>query len=237
VPSNFVFAHSLVVFPFDDFATFSILQASFHEIWVRFYSGSRKDDIQYAPTDCFETFPLPTSYRENRKLYEVGDAFFNKRAKVMLDKSIGLTEVHNRIHDPGCFEAEIIELREALSKLDATVLSAYNWSDLILEYAHLPSFTEEDEDEIENEGNLGQVAATKIHYRYRLLDSLHDEILSRLLAFNQQQAREQCMLLDTTGPDAANNANDEESKPKKPLPKPNGKGKQQKSVIDLPLFQ
>ena len=52
-------SHKLVIFPFQDFAAFCVLQSNVHEIWARFFSSTMKDDINYSPSDCFETFPFP----------------------------------------------------------------------------------------------------------------------------------------------------------------------------------
>jgi hypothetical protein len=59
LPSQIVFANKLNVMPFDSYSNFSVLQCRVHEIWARFFSSTLKDDLAYAPSDCFETFPFP----------------------------------------------------------------------------------------------------------------------------------------------------------------------------------
>ena len=54
-PAKRVFAHTLVVFPFDTYTVFCGLQARPHEVWTRFFGSSMKDDLRYTPSDCFET--------------------------------------------------------------------------------------------------------------------------------------------------------------------------------------
>ncbi len=56
-----VFAESLVVFPLHATSYLSVLQGRIHELWARFFASSMKDDVRYSPSDCFETFPLPTA--------------------------------------------------------------------------------------------------------------------------------------------------------------------------------
>ncbi len=56
--SRAVFADSTDVFAFEDFASFSVLQSRAHELWARYFSSSMKDDLRYAPSHCFRTFPL-----------------------------------------------------------------------------------------------------------------------------------------------------------------------------------
>lgn len=235
LPANYVYTHSLVVFPLQDFASFSILQASFHEVWVRFYSGSRKDDIQYAPTDCFETFPIPKNYKEFPSLHQAGEQFFIHRAAYMKAKGIGLTETHNRFHDPECVEAEITGLRNFRAAMDTAVLSAYGWSDLSLEYEFILDYIDEDE-EPNDEERASRTSVQRKPYRYRMPDSLQDLLLARLLALNQKQASEQGVLLESSVSEAST-APESDAKLRKAPAKPKGKGKQQKSVIDLPLFQ
>ena len=49
----------LIVFPNSGFAEFAILQSRVHELLTRFQSTTLKDDLQYTPSLCFETFPFP----------------------------------------------------------------------------------------------------------------------------------------------------------------------------------
>ncbi|WAL62463.1 Eco57I restriction-modification methylase domain-containing protein [Thermocoleostomius sinensis] len=59
LPKGMVYNEKTVVFPFDTYPPFAILQSRIHEIWTRFFSSTLKDDLQYTPSDCFETFPFP----------------------------------------------------------------------------------------------------------------------------------------------------------------------------------
>ena len=54
-----VYNEKTVVFPFEDFESFATLQSRIHGVWARFLSSTLKDDLQYTPSDCFETFPFP----------------------------------------------------------------------------------------------------------------------------------------------------------------------------------
>ena len=62
LPNRSVYSDSLIVFPFETYAAFCTLQARPHEIWVRFFGSSMKDDLRYTPSDCFETFPFPLNW-------------------------------------------------------------------------------------------------------------------------------------------------------------------------------
>ncbi len=59
LPPNMVFSENTVLFPFDQFSVFSLLQSRAHDVWVRFTSSTLEDRIGYRPSDCFETFPFP----------------------------------------------------------------------------------------------------------------------------------------------------------------------------------
>ena len=72
LPAGMVFSHRLAVFPFQQFTAFSILQSNVHEIWARFFSSTMKDDINYSPSDCFETFAISNDWDNDPALENVG---------------------------------------------------------------------------------------------------------------------------------------------------------------------
>ena len=184
LPSTSVFAHSLVLFPLETNAAFCALQARPHEIWARFFGSSMKDDLRYTPSDCFETFPFPDSWKPHTQLEEAGQAYYEFRADLMVKNDEGLTKTYNRFHDPEEMAAEILTLRELHAKMDSAVLEAYGWNDIdtackfILDY------------EVEEESETGKRKKKK-PWRYRWPDAVHDEVLARLLELNAQRAQEQ----------------------------------------------
>src|SRR5207244_5953260 len=101
VHSNQVFNEKIVVFPTDRFTWFTTLQSRPHEVWARFFSTTLKDDLQYTPSDCFETFPLPEGFDRSGALEEVGCSYYEFRAALMIENNEGLTKTYNRFHDPG----------------------------------------------------------------------------------------------------------------------------------------
>ncbi len=122
-----VISNTLVAFLLDTFASFAILQSRVHEKWVRLLSASLKMDVRYVPTDCFETFPFP---RCNPRallpaLEEIGQRLYDSRAAYMVDESVGLTITYNRLKDPACTDARILELRGLHEEMDRKVLEAY----------------------------------------------------------------------------------------------------------------
>ena len=82
--SGMVFAESTIVFPFSTFAAFCTLQSRPHEIWVRFFGSSMKDDLRYTPSDCFETFPFPDGWETHPSLEAAGKTYYEHRAAHMI---------------------------------------------------------------------------------------------------------------------------------------------------------
>ncbi len=125
-------------------------------------SSTLKGDLRYAPSDCFETFPFPACLRENSTadtaaLESIGRKYYEHRQALMLDMQLGLTKTYNLFHDPGIIPgatdlsalesqlkksgarigaaeatARIQTLRDLHVKMDAAVLAAYGWTDIVL---------------------------------------------------------------------------------------------------------
>jgi hypothetical protein len=96
VPRQHVMSKNVIVFATDKWATFASLHSSVHEVWAREYSSTLETRLNYSPTDCFETFPLPS---ESEKLNAVGSRYYGHRQKIMLTRQEGLTKTYNRFHD------------------------------------------------------------------------------------------------------------------------------------------
>ena len=60
VPTGLVFNEKVVVFAYDDDGHFGLLASGLHWWWAVSHSSTLSMTTQYAPTDCFETFPQPT---------------------------------------------------------------------------------------------------------------------------------------------------------------------------------
>ena len=178
LPTRMIFSHKLVVFPFQSSSAFCILQSNVHEVWGRFFSSSMKDDINYSPSDCFETFPFPDSWEAQPNLEATGKAYFEYRAALMVRNDEGLTKTYNRFHDPYEDDAEIGRLRELHAAMDRAVLDAYGWTDIPTDRNFLLDY------EID-EATRGR---KKKPYRHRWPDPIRDEVLARLLSLNAERA-------------------------------------------------
>ncbi len=176
--SGIIFAESMVVFAYPNHAPFSILQSRIHEIWARFFSSSMKDDLRYAPSDCFETFPFPMGYEHDALLEAAGQTYHDHRAQLMIAADEGMTKTYNRFHNPEERSEAIKALRELHDEMDRAVLRAYGWHDLADELR--PEFlTEETEDDHTYQG------------RYFWNAEGRDRVLARLLALNAERHAEE----------------------------------------------
>ncbi|MDV3001114.1 MAG: hypothetical protein N5P05_002720 [Chroococcopsis gigantea SAG 12.99] len=182
LPSNIVFSHKTVVFPFEDFSPFVVMQSRLHEIWALFFGSSMKDDPVYTPSDCFQTFPFPENWETNPILEAVGKTYYEYRAALMVRNNQGLTDTYNRFHDPDERHPDILQLRLLHAQMDRAVLDAYGWTDISTECTFLLDYKDEEDDE-----NTSQRQKKK-PWRYRWPKEIHDEVLARLLELNQQRA-------------------------------------------------
>ncbi len=176
--SALVPAESLVVFTYPSLAPLAVLQSRVHEIWARFFSSSMKDDLRYAPSDCFETFPFPTGYETDAALETAGQTYHKHRAALMVAAEEGMTKTYNRFHNSEEHSGAIHRLRELHDEMDRAVLRAYGWNGLAEELC--PEFlTPETEDDHTYQG------------RYSWNAEGRDRVLSRLLALNADRHAEE----------------------------------------------
>lgn len=132
-PTDRVFAHTLYVYPLDSYAAFATLQSRLHEVWAWLLSSSmRNAGIRYIKAACFETFPFPTPAAPalETALSRAGEALYEARARLMSERSIGLTKVYNALRDRAVRDVAVERLRSLHRALDRATLAAYGWSDL-----------------------------------------------------------------------------------------------------------
>ena len=178
LPNRMVYNEKTVVFPFIHTAVLATLQSRLHEVWARFLSSTLKDDLQYTPSDCFETFPFPNAWESDAALETTGQEYYNYRAHLMVRNNEGLTKTYNRFHDPYENDPDIQKLRELHAAMDRVVLDAYGWTDIPTDCEFLLDY-EIDEEEWGNR---------KKPYRFRWPNDVRDEVLARLLELNAERA-------------------------------------------------
>jgi hypothetical protein len=159
----------VVVFLWDDFAHFGLLQCSVHEIWSDRFRTTLREDPRYSVSDCFVTFPMPSS-TSLLAAEPVGQTYYDHRRGLMLARREGLTKTYNQFHDPEETSHDIVRLRTLHVELDQAVSAAYGWSDLDLGHG----FQE-----------------TKQGVRYTISDSARRTVLDKLLELNHQRYAEE----------------------------------------------
>ncbi len=186
-PTDRVYGHTLNVFVDGRDAFFAALQSRAHEEWVRFFASSLEERLRYTPSDCFETFPFADGWEADHALEAAGRCYYDFRAALMVRNGEGLTKTYNRFHEPDARDPDILKLRALHDAMDRAVLDAYGWTDIQPKCDFLLDY--EEEDEPEDDG--GKKKAKKQAWRYRWPDEVRDEVLARLLALNQERAKEE----------------------------------------------
>ena len=132
VPTGQVFSHKLAVFATNRFTDQAVLSSSLHLMWVMRYSSTMRTDLNYSPSDVFETFPRPEPTAELEAMGRTLDA---ERREIMLRRDLGLTRLYNLVNDPGLkagADPDVDRMRAIHVELDAAVAAAYGWEDLDL---------------------------------------------------------------------------------------------------------
>ena len=169
------------------------MQSRIHEIWARTFSGTSMDLLNYAPSDCFETYPFPLTWASDDGLAAAGKAYNEYRASLMLSTNQGLTSTYNRFHNPDERSVDIDKLRQLHTAMDRAVLLAYGWRDLaeIATCQFLLDYEDDDDEEDLLAGTSPSRRQKKKPWRYRWPDEFRDEVLARLLELNKQRAEQE----------------------------------------------
>ncbi|GEN12119.1 N-6 DNA Methylase [Myxococcus fulvus] len=163
-PSSVVFSEAVIVVPVEQSHWLTALQSRVHEVWARLLSSSMRNDLRYAPSDCFETFPFPNS-ASTSALDAIGERLHFERSQYMQAQNIGLTTTYNRLKDKSVTDTSTQCLRDLHVAVDQAVLEAYGWTDI-----HVPPYC----------------GATP-----KQLEAFEDEVLDRLFDLNAQRAHEE----------------------------------------------
>jgi hypothetical protein len=172
---GFVYDQTLIVWPIEARAAYSVLSSRIHEVWALFLGATLEDRGRYNIADCFRTFPFPEGFETDATLEAAGEAYHTFRAQLMINRNEGLTKTYNCFHSRGENGADIARLRELHADLDRAVLRAYGWDSLAARAA--AEFIEEEADE-------GKKPKTRLDWP----TDFKDEVLSKLLALNTQRA-------------------------------------------------
>lgn len=188
LPTTYCISNTIIAFTSDRLAHFGLLQSRIHETWVRGVSSTLKDDPRYVPDVCYANYPFPHGWHTNTALEAAGREYYEFRAALMVRNNEGLTKTYNRFHDPEERLPDILKLRDLHAAMDAAVLTAYGWDDLIPKCTCEFLLDYEDEEE---DGSEGKARKRKKPWRYRWPDEIRDEVLARLLKLNAERAKEE----------------------------------------------
>jgi hypothetical protein len=183
--------HSIVCIADSDAAVLSILSSTTHVAWSLSAGGRLGvgNDPRYNKTRCFDPFPFPITADEQqtqlRSLAEQLDA--HRKRQQAAHPELTLTGMYNvldklRSGEPLTAKERVIHehglvsvLRQLHDEIDAAVLDAYGWSDLLplLRVSH------------------GNDAATEGTSRDEAKRAFDEAILERLVALNAERAAEE----------------------------------------------
>ncbi|MFD6731146.1 Eco57I restriction-modification methylase domain-containing protein [Micromonospora aurantiaca] len=124
VPTGQVLSHKLGVFVSAQPASLTLMSSSFHSSWAWKNSSTMKADLNYSPSDVYETFPQP---EPSERMKRVGAELDSYRRSVMLERELGLTKLYNLVHDEQETSADIRRLREIHVEVDEAVAEAYRF--------------------------------------------------------------------------------------------------------------
>jgi DNA-binding transcriptional ArsR family regulator len=165
VSTGIVFSHKTIVIAFSDPEHLGLFSSAFHWWWTVKYTSTLRTDINYSPTDCFETFPEPAL---TERVGHSGKTIDEYRRAVMIERKEGLTKTYNRVHDSEDTAADVAELRRLQVELDHAVAAAYGWSDLKFDHDFYD---------------------TPQGVRYTIAPAVRIEVLDRLLELNHERQR------------------------------------------------
>ncbi|MEU9875215.1 Eco57I restriction-modification methylase domain-containing protein [Streptomyces phaeochromogenes] len=131
VPAGQVLNEKVVVFATDDFKWLTLLNSNIHTQWAWKYSATLKSDLQYTPSDCFETFPIPEEFST---LGNLGEELNKGRSLAMETRHLGLTKLYNLIHDPSVKDGDIESIRQIHRTIDEAVAETYGIPDVNLRH-------------------------------------------------------------------------------------------------------
>lgn len=129
VDANFVATAATTCILTSDDAVFAQLQSSLHDVWARYHGSSLGGTLRYIAGRCFKTFPLLNA---SPRLREIGGQYNACREDSLLQNSIGMTEIYNRVHHAEDRSTNVVKMRELQTALDWAVLHEFNWDDLDL---------------------------------------------------------------------------------------------------------
>jgi hypothetical protein len=181
--------HSIVCVASDDALHFGVMSSILHEIWALGAGGTLEDRPRYNKTRCFDPFAFPTGEETQVELIRnlAGRLNLHRKRQQAAHLGLTLTGMYNvleklRSGEPLTAKERVIHeqglvsvLRQIHDELDAAVLEAYGWPDLLplLRVAH------------------GNDAPADGQTREEAKRAFDEAVLERLVALNAERAAEE----------------------------------------------
>ncbi|MDX6739040.1 Eco57I restriction-modification methylase domain-containing protein [Actinocorallia sp. A-T 12471] len=131
-----VLSHKLGIFSVDGDEHLAFMSSSFHSAWAWRNSSTMKADLNYSPSDVYETLPKP---HLDSEVSHLGAELYRIRSKAMMERGEGLTKIYNHVHNPHVAEAGIEKIREVHELIDRAIANAYGWQDLDIQHGFYES--------------------------------------------------------------------------------------------------
>ncbi|MFK7929836.1 MAG: N-6 DNA methylase [Myxococcota bacterium] len=128
-PTDRVFNHKVVVVATDDDFIYGALQCALHAHWARALSSTLGEGINYSPSRCFASYPLPP---RTDAIAEAARRVEAARAMGTAALGVGRSALQRQSEHASPPNAYAHELRRSLAHLDDAVLTAWGWTDLDL---------------------------------------------------------------------------------------------------------
>jgi len=122
VPTDQVLNEKIVVFATDQNSSLALISSTIHSDWVWKYSATLKADLQYTPSDCFESFPQP---QPTTRMDIAGRELNVFRERLMTSRESGLTKLYHDVDNRAEQDSGIIHLRQIHVEIDEAVREAY----------------------------------------------------------------------------------------------------------------
>jgi hypothetical protein len=177
VPNDAVYMNTVNVAIRSDYWLLGLLSSGIHHAWIMNQPSTLNLSIRYNPTDYFETFPLPRREANVSDIDDIMVELENCRGTVLVANDWGLTEFYNEFHNESVTDETLEHIRSLHTALDAAVLKAYGWRDVVGEYRFHVSG-----------------AAT----RWTLSGEVRAEIIARLLDLNHDRHRQEAVTGEST---------------------------------------
>jgi len=173
IPKDMILSNATIVFAFEDYFHFVLLQSNIHEIWLRRNASTMRTDIRYTSSDCLETFPFPQKplISLKKETEQVGIAFYEHRQWIMQQRQLGLTKTYNLFNNPTCQDEDIQQMRLLQTRMDHSILVCYGWDDIDLQHGFYPN--------------------DRKKIRFMPSPAAQREIFTRLVALNQEIAAQE----------------------------------------------